>query len=143
MCKIGDIIAVPTYVGEDKNQVGTHYFVVVNDKNGEIEGLNFDVVGAVMSSFKSEGHKLKKLKYEENIEIKETDGSINNHDLKNGYIKADQLHYFKKNKTNYFVVGQVDGDVLIEILQRMQYLDTKGKLKQNLENIKEDALVTA
>ena len=94
-----------------------------------------------MSSFKSEEQKNKKLKYKENIEIKEHDGTINNHDLRDGYIKADQLHYFKKDKTYYFVVGQVDGDVLIEILKRMQYLDTKGKLKQNLENIREDILV--
>ena len=35
-----------------------------------------------------------------------------------------------------FVGGQVDGDVLIKLLQRMQYLDTKGKLKQNIENIR-------
>lgn len=142
MCKLGDIIAVSKFVGDGSNQVSMHYFVVVNDKNGEIEGLNFDLVGAVMSSFKSEEQKTKKLKYKENIEIKEKDGTINNHDLRNGYIKADQLHYFKKSKTNYFVVGQVDGDVLIKILQRMQYLDTKGKLKQNLENIKEGILVT-
>lgn len=38
--------------------------------------------------------------------------------------------------THYFVVGQVDGDVLIRILERMQYLDMKGNLKQNIANIK-------
>lgn len=136
MCKIGDIIAVPNFVGDGNNLVGTHYFVVVNDNNGKIEGLDFDVVGTVMSSFKSEEHKHRKLKYEENIEIKEQDGKINHKKLKDGYIKADQLHYFNKNNTVYFVVGQVDGDVLIKLLQRMQYLDTKGKLKQNIENIR-------
>lgn len=137
MCKIGDIITVSNFVGDGNNQVSNHYFVVVNDKNGEIEGLNFDVVGTVMSSFKSEEHRMKKLQYEENLEIIETDGKINNRDLRDGYIKADQLHYFNKENTNYFVVGQVDGDVLIRLLEKMQYLDTKGKLKQNIENIKE------
>lgn len=142
MCKIGDIIAVPNFVGDGNNLVGTHYFIVVNDNNGKIEGLDFNVVGTVMSSFKSEEHKKKKLKYEENIEITEKEGKINNRDLRDGYIKADQLHYFNKKKTNYFVVGQVDGDVLIRLLQRMQYLDTKGNLKQNIENIKpENTLV--
>jgi len=137
MCKIGDIITVSNFVGDGNNQVGNHYFVVVNDKNGEIEGLNFDVVGTVMSSFKSEEHRAKKLQYEENLEVTETEGKINNRDLRDGYIKADQLHYFNKENTNYFVVGQVDGDVLIKLLEKMQYLDTKGKLKQNIENIKE------
>ena len=136
MCKIGDVIAVPNFIGDGNNLVNTHYFVVANDRNGEIEGLSFDIVGAVMSSFKSEEHRKKKLKYEENIEITEKEGKINNNGLKDGYIKADQLHYFCKKKTIYFVVGQVDGDVLIRILQRMQYLDTKGNLKQNIENIK-------
>ena len=134
MCKIGDIIAVPNFIGDGNNLVNTHYFVVVNDKNGKIEGLSFDIIGTVMSSFKSNKHK--KLKYKENIEITEGEGKINNCSLKDGYIKADQLHYFSKKKTTYFVVGQVDGDVLIRILERMQYLDTKGKLKQNIENIK-------
>lgn len=136
MCKIGDIIAVPNFVGDGNNFVGTHYFIVVNDNDGKIEGLDFNVVGTVMSSFKSKEQKKRKLKYEENIEITEKEGKINNRYLRDGYIKADQLHYFNKKNTDYFVVGQVDGDVLIRLLQRMQYLDTKGSLKQNIENIK-------
>ena len=137
MCKIGDIIAVPQFIGDGNNFVGTHYFIVVNDKDGNIEGLDFNIVGAVMSSFKSEEKKKKKLKYEENMEIVEKDGKINNKDLKDGYVKADQLHYFNKENTTYFVVGQVDGDVLIKLLELIEYLDTKGRLKQNLENLKE------
>lgn len=137
MCKIGDIIAVNKFIGDGNNLVGTHYFIVINDKSGKIEGLNFDIVSTVMSSFKSEKHKKKKLKYKENMEISEKEGKINNKDLKDGYAKLDQLYYFEKKKTNYFVVGQVDGDVLINILQYIQYLDSKGKLKQNIENIKE------
>lgn len=56
--------------------------------------------------------------------------------MKHGYIKADQLYYFNKKKINYFVVGRIDGDVLIKLLERINYLDTKGKLKQNIENLK-------
>ena len=37
MCKIGDIITVSNFIGDGNNQVGNHYFVVVNDKNGEID----------------------------------------------------------------------------------------------------------
>ena len=137
MCKIGDIIAVPHFIGDGNNFVGTHYFIVVNDNDGNIEGLDFNIVGSVMSTFKSEEHKKKKLKYKENMEIVEKDGTINDRNLKSGYVKADQLHYLKKEKTNYFVVGQVDGDVLIKLLELIEYLDTKGNLKQNLENLKE------
>jgi len=142
MCKLGDIILVSNFIGDGKNKVKPHYFVVVNDETGSIEGLDFDIVGTVMSSFKNEEHKIKKLKYEENLEVIENNGVISNHNLKDGYIKVDQLHYFKKDITNYFVVGQIDGDVLIKILQMIQYLDTKGKLKQNIENIRDTANIS-
>ena len=32
LCKIGDIIAVPNFIGDGNNLVNTHYFVVVNDR---------------------------------------------------------------------------------------------------------------
>lgn len=109
----------------------------MNDTNGKIEGLSFNIVATVMSSFKSDEQKNKKIRLEENLEIKESELNINEHNTKDGYIKADRLYYFDKNKIDYFVVGQVDGDVLIRLLEKIQYLDTKGKLKQNIENIKE------
>lgn len=137
MCKIGDIIAVQKFIGDGNREVGNHYFVVLSDVNGKIEGLNFDIVANVMSSFHTDSQRNKKLKYQANLEITEKDGVINNHNLKKGYIKVEQLFYFDKLKTNYFVVGQVDGDVLIKILQLIEYLDTKGKLKQNIENLKD------
>lgn len=137
MCKIGDIIAVQKFIGDGNREVGNHYFVVLSDVNGKIEGLNFDIVANVMSSFHTDSQRNKKLKYQANLEVTEKDGVINNHNLKKGYIEVDQLFYFDKLKTNYFVVGQVDGDVLIKILQLIEYLDTKGKLKQNIENLKD------
>ena len=137
MCKIGDIILVPKYIGDDNKIIHNHFFVVVNDENGKIEGLKFDIVGTVMSSFKNEANKEKKLKYEENIEITEEELNFSNHKARDGYVKADQLYYFDKSKICYYVIGQVDGDVLIRILEKIEYLDTKNKLKQNIENIRE------
>lgn len=136
MCKIGDIIAVNNFIGDGKNNVGFHYFIVVEDEKGTISGFSFDIVSVVMSSFQSEEHKRKKLKYEANIEIDVTDGNVNGNKLKNGYIKADQLFYFDKHKTKYYVVGQVDGDVLIKLIEHINYLDKKGLLKENLLNLK-------
>ena len=53
MCKIGDIITVKSFVGDGKNNVKLHYFIVIQDESGQIKGLSFDIVSVVMSSFKS------------------------------------------------------------------------------------------
>jgi len=88
-----------------------------------------------MSSFKNEKHRKKKLRYKENIEIDVNDGTIKSKKIKSGYIKSDQLFYFNKKTTKYYVVGQVDGDVLIKVLEHISYLDSLGLLKQNIWNI--------
>ncbi len=137
MCKIGDIIAVSNFIGDDKNNVNLHYFIVIQDEKGRIKGLSFDIVSVVMSSFKNREHRKRKLNHKENIEINVTDGIINSKNVKNGYIKTDQLFYFNKKLTDYYVVGQVDGDVLIKILEHISYLDKLGLLKQNIWNIVE------
>ena len=137
MCKIGDIIAIKNFVGDGKNNVGLHYFIVIQDEKGHIKGLSFDIVSVVMSSFKNDDHKKKKLMYKENLEIDVNDGLINSKKIKNGYIKTDQLFYFNKKQSDYYVVGQVDGDVLIRILDHISYLDNLGLLKQNIWSILE------
>lgn len=135
MCKIGDIIGVPKFIGQDGKEVSFHYFVVVSDEKGKICGFNFDIVGTIMSSFKNEEQRKRKLQYEENIEIKETNFSLNGKIQRNGFIKSDQLFYFDKSKTQYFVVGQVDGNVLLCLLERISDLDKKDKLTINMSNI--------
>lgn len=135
MCKIGDIIGVPKFIGQDGQEIPFHYFVVVSDEKGKICGFNFDVVGTVMSSFKDEKQRQWKLQHEENIEIKETEFSLSGRNKKDGFIKGDQLFYFDKSKTNYFVVGQVDGDVLLGLLERISSLDEKNKLTINISNV--------
>ena len=69
MCKLGDIIVVNNYIGEDGIVIGKHSFIVVNDKPDFIEGLGYDLVTNVMSSFKNEEQKNRKLRFMENIEI--------------------------------------------------------------------------
>ena len=135
MCKIGDIIGVSKYIGQDGVKIPFHYFIVISDEKGKIYGFDFDIVGIVMSSFKNEEQKTKKIKYDENLEIIEEEFDIGNRKKRRGFIKADQLYYFDKNKTNFYVVGQVDGDVLIKLLEKIGYLDKKNKLKLNIENI--------
>ena len=135
MCKIGDIIGVKKYVGQDGKEIGFHYFIVVSDEGGKICGFNFSIVGTVMSSFKNEEQKRKKSKLKANIPIEETEFNLGTNKKKSGFIKADQLFYFDKSKTSYFVVGQVDGDVLLSLLERIGMLDESGKLTININNL--------
>lgn len=63
------------------------------------------------------------MKYKENLEILETDLDLSRRPKKSGFVKADQLFYFNKKKSNYYVVGRVDEDVLLKLLERVGYLD--------------------
>lgn len=72
MCKVGDII-------------------VVN---------NYDIICNVMSSFKNEEQRRKKLSYPGNFPITHNDSAVINGNEKDGYIKAEQLYYFNKEKLN-------------------------------------------
>ena len=138
MCKLGDIIVVSNYIGDDGSKINRHSFVVINDKPGFIEGLRYDLVTNVMSSFKSEEQRMRKLKFEENVEI------LGEHIISNipknnktGFIKADQLIFFDKNKINYYVMGHISDELLDELIMIIISLSKKGLLKQNISNIKE------
>ena len=138
MCKLGDIIVVNNYIGDDGKEISRHSFIVINDKPGFIEGLRYDLITNVMSSFKSEEQRTKKLKFEENIEILSehiiSDIPKNN---KSGFVKADQLIYFDKNKMDYYVFGHIDEELLDELTMIIVSLSQKGLLKQITSNLKE------
>lgn len=59
MCKIGDIILVEKYKDRGKT-LGRHSFVVIDDQDGEIHGLPYDMICNVFSSFKDEEQKKRK-----------------------------------------------------------------------------------
>ena len=59
MCQRGDIIVVKHYKSQN-NKVGIHPFIVLDDKNGEIQGVTFDFIGLAMSSFKDSAQKERK-----------------------------------------------------------------------------------
>ena len=44
MCKLGDIIVINEYLGDDGAKLMKHSFVVVNDRPDFIEGLKYDFV---------------------------------------------------------------------------------------------------
>ena len=74
MCKIGDIIVVRKYIGDDNKIIDKqHSFVVIDDNSDVIEGISYDLVTNVMSSFKDEEHRKRKLSHKENLEITSDD----------------------------------------------------------------------
>lgn len=138
MCKLGDIIVINNYVGEDGTKIARHSFVVINDQPDFIEGLKYDLVTNVMSSFKSEEHRSKKLRFMENVEIISEDIISNeNINQKNGFIKADQLIYFDKSKIDYYVLGHISQELLDELIMIIMILAEKDKLKNNLNNLEQ------
>ena len=138
MCKLGDIIVVKEFQDEEGIKVPKHSFVVINDEKDFIEGLKYDFVSNMMCSFHNEEHKNKKLRFEENLEIKEELIEGKNINSKEGYIKADQLYYFDKNNIDYTVIAHMDAELLDELLQLILILHDKGKLKSITTNLNEE-----
>lgn len=107
MCKKSDIILVDHYISQGC-PIGKHPFVVIEDQGGEITGCSFDMICNVMSSFKSAEQKAKKLSYPGNFEITAIEQNVPGGNSLDGYIKADQLYFFKKDKLSYRIIGSVD-----------------------------------
>lgn len=109
MCQIGDIIVVNKYKHEGV-EITRHSFVVIDDENGIIQGLSYDFVANMLSSFKSNKQRTKKLSYPGNFPISHTDTTTTPDNGKDGFVKADQLYYFSKDKIDYNVIGEMKQD---------------------------------
>ena len=55
--------------------------------------------------------------------ISHDDTETNPHNDKDGYVKAEQLYYFDKNKISYKVIGQMNQDVFNEFMEFFNLLD--------------------
>jgi len=132
MCKVGDIIVVEKYIDEGKT-LSRHSFVILNDETGEIKGLDYDIVYNVISTFKGEEHKAKKLKYPGNFPIEPEDKNIANSKMNlEGYIKANQFYYFNKQKTKYVVIGNLRSDVFNALIEYIHNLEKIRDVTCNL-----------
>lgn len=116
MCKTGDIIFIKEFKSQGKI-ISSHSFIVISDDNGEVEGLSYDFACNMLSSFKSEEQKERKLSYPGNYEIKNTDTVTNPDNGKDGFVKADQLYLFNKDKIDYVTIGTVMSDVMDSLLK--------------------------
>ncbi len=138
MCKVGDIIVIISYKGEDNRILNQHSFVVLNDENDIIEGFEYDLVTTVMSSFKgkTEAYRNKKLSFRENLGFKpENQDLIIDSNNEKGYMKADKLYFFEKNKMNFSVIGSLDSDVFKKLIDLITQLDNLGLLVNVTTNL--------
>lgn len=115
MCQVGDIIIINQYKDRD-NVISKHSFVVIDDENGTIQGLPYDFVANALSSFKNNNQRKRKLSYSGNFAITSNATVTDPHNNKDGYIKADQLYYFAKDKISYRVIGQIKEDVFNDLI---------------------------
>ena len=110
MCKVGDIILINNY-NDSSISISKHSFVVISDVAGQIQGLDYDLICNVMSSFKNEGQRQKKLAYFGNFPITHNDSVVSNGNTKDGFIKAEQFYYFNKEKIDYITIGSMKEEV--------------------------------
>lgn len=115
MCQVGDIIVINKYKHQDK-VITKHSFVVVDDENGMIQGVPYDFVANMLSSFKNDKQRNHKLSYPGNFPISHNDTNTNPDNEKDGFIKADQLYYFAKDKIEYDVIGEMKSDKFNDLI---------------------------
>lgn len=141
---IGDIIVISSYITPDNVKVSQHSFVVLQNKYGKIAGveialnldLEFDLVGAVMSSIKNKAHKKKITSYyPKDMLIEFNDVLISNGNRKNGFIKANQLHYFKRDRIKFIKIGKLTTPTFNKLIELIQLNDELGDLTENFNNI--------
>ena len=128
---VGDIILINNYVDNGRN-LSRHSFVVISVDAGEIQGLDYDVICNVLSSFKNDEQRERKLKYPGNFEILNENSSITGGNDKDGYVKAEQFYFFKLDKINYSVIGTLNVAVLKKLLSFIASLGLIALITDNL-----------
>lgn len=135
MCKLGDIIVVKEFKDSNGVVVPKHSFVVINDDTNFIEGYSYDLVSNMMCSFHDEEHKRHKLSIESNLGIDKNQIIGDKLNDKDGYIKADELYYFKKEKIEYKVIAHVKDEFLGILIKLILKLYDKSKIEKVITNL--------
>jgi len=136
MCKVGDIIKVEKYIGDDGSEVGRHTFVVIDEDEDVIEGYNFDFVGSPMSSIKSEAQR-QKVEADERLMILKTNDQNGMPASKydESFLKTNLFYYFKKEKIQYQVIGSLNIETYMKLIEQLKNLDEKGLIENVLTNL--------
>lgn len=137
MCRIGDTILVQNAT-KNGSPIGKHSFIVYSVKDDEVQGLDFDIVAFIMSSFKSKSQKEWKLSFPGNFPIVPNDSIIidNKSNNRHGYVAIDQYFFFNKNKVDYKVIGQIKPEIFNLLVEYIEEMKKKGMpvkiIKDNL-----------
>lgn len=135
MCKIGDIIVVDKYIGDDGVEVGRHSFVVLSIEKGKIGSMDYDLVANAMSSIKNETHREKIKKNKGNLLINLDNECVSNSNHKDGFIKAWCLTYFKKEKINYYTLGSLSVETWEALEDLLEELNESDGIVSNYNNL--------
>lgn len=136
MCRVGDIIKIESYIGDDGKKVGRHSFVVLSENKDYIKGLAFDLVGTPMSSIKDDAQRVKIEKDERLMIIRTNDqNGMPASKYEESFIKANLMYYFERKKVEYKVLGSLNVETFMELQQKLSDLDNKDKIKQVLDNL--------
>lgn len=100
MCKLGDIIVIKEFKNEFGETIPKHSFVVISGQANYIEGFRYDFVSNMLCSFHNKKHKQKKLKYKENLPIKEQKISGKKSTIKQDILKQINYIILTKIKLN-------------------------------------------
>ncbi len=136
MCKKGDIILIEASITDEGYNLPRHSFIVIEDEKGEIKGLDYDFATTIISSFNKK-NKEKKLSYPFNLEIpaEKTIINSNSHDNKlDGFTKAEQIYFFKKDTIEFKIIGHLEGKLLELLLKFIENIPDI-KLKLIIENL--------
>lgn len=138
MCKIGDIIYINKYIGDDGVEVGRHTFVVLSENEDVIEGLTFDLVTTPMSSIKNKKQRDKVKKDEKLMIIRTNDqNGMPTSKYEESFIKAHLMYYFERKNIEYQNLGSLNVETFIALQKKLYELDTKKEIENVIENLKE------
>lgn len=118
--KLGDIIQLESeFIDVRGVACPSHSFVVVYDQADTFRGIPYDLACTIISSFKSDTDKVKKMGYPYNIEVpaKDTVMTIPNAHNKDGFTKAEQLYLFSFAKTPFHVIGNIIEELVKYIIE--------------------------
>ena len=132
MCKARDSIVIEHYKHAGQS-INKHSFVIVDDEADQIRGIDYDFVANVMSSFKDEVQKARKLKYPGNFPIKVNERITNPDNQKEGYIKSEQFYYFKKDKIEFDVIGEITEEKFAQLIEFINNLEVE--LEEIIDNL--------
>lgn len=133
--KVGDIILVDNFKKEGIT-ISRHSFVVIDDSEGKVLGLDFDFIALIMSSFKSPEQKEQKLKFPGNFPITAAAEDVRNGNSREGFIKAEQFYYFNKEKISYRVIGELKPETLERLIDFIEDFPKKNvSIEQVVDNL--------